>query len=139
MSCSKVWAHSRQQPTDATNEALIGVLAMDLSRGVVGVKRWRDGINWDAGTIWSCRRGLVAGLMDKTLTEVCGKARLVEMDGNQSWGDAPQKMNAKKPFNNPHKVHLATLSKKMAEKGFNRGILQEINKVFDIHFKGQWR
>jgi hypothetical protein len=78
-------------------------------------------------------------LTDKILDEVHGKARLVEMDGNQSWGDAPQKMNAEKLFDNPHKVDLAKLSKEMAEKGFNRRILQEINKVVNKHSEGQWR
>ncbi len=62
---------------------------------------------------------------------------MVEMDINQGRGDTPQKMNAKEPFNDAHEAYFAMFSKKMAEESLNCGILQEIDKVINIHTEGQ--
>ncbi len=68
----------------------------------------------------------------KSFDEVCGKTRLVKIDSYPRRGNAPQKMNPKKSFNNSHEINLATFSKKTTEKGFDRGIFQEIDKVVDV-------
>jgi hypothetical protein len=41
------------------------------------------------------------------------------------------------PFNNTHRVHLATLGKKTTEESFNRMIFGEIDKVVNVETKGQ--
>jgi hypothetical protein len=46
-------------------------------------------------------------------------------------------MIAKEPFNNTHKVHLATLGGKTKEESFNRRIFRELDKVIDVETKGQ--
>ncbi len=123
MSRSKVWAGSRQQPINASDEALILLLAGELCRRVIGVQRWCNGVNWNAGSIRRSCGGFIAGLPGKALNKVCGENRLVEMDGNQRRSYLPRKMGAKKPFHNPHEIYLAPFGKKMTEKGHNRGIL----------------
>jgi hypothetical protein len=46
-------------------------------------------------------------------------------------------MNAKEPFNNNHKVYLATLGKMTTEESFNYRIFGEIDKVVNIETEGQ--
>ncbi len=58
------------------------------------------------------------------------------MDSYQRRGEATQKTNTKKTFDNSHEIDLATFSKKMTEEGFDRGIFQEIDKVVDVHPEG---
>jgi hypothetical protein len=46
-------------------------------------------------------------------------------------------VNAQKPFDNTHKINLATLCKKTAEERLHSGILREVYKVIDVKTKGE--
>jgi hypothetical protein len=54
------------------------------------------------------------------------------MDGNGRRCDAPREVDAKKPFDNPHEIHFALLTQKVAKQGFDGGILREVDEVVNI-------
>jgi hypothetical protein len=57
------------------------------------------------------------------------------MDGNGRRCDTPREVDAKKPFDNPHKIHFAAFTEEAAKQGFDGGIFRKVNKV--IHIKPQ--
>jgi hypothetical protein len=136
VSHGKVGTCGWRQPTDAADETLISFFTMKLCRWVISIKGRCNGVDGNARSIRSSCWSFVAGPTGKTSDKVHGKTRLVEMDSYQRRGEATQKTNTKKTFDNSHEIDLATFSKKMTEEGFDRGIFQEIDKVVDVHPEG---
>ncbi len=106
---------SRQEPTNAANEALISLLSTYLHGRVIRIGGGHNGINWNTRTIRCCRGCLMLGLASKTLDKVSSKTRLIEMDSHQGRRDLPQEVNAKEPLNNPHKINFALLGEEVTE------------------------
>ncbi len=47
-------------------------------------------------------------------------------------------MNTKKPLNNTHEIHLATLAEKATEQFLDIWILQKVNKVINVEAEREW-
>ena len=60
---------------------------------------------------------------------------MVKMDGNRRGCDTPRVVDAKKPFDNPHKIHFAAFTEEVAKQGFDGGIFRKVDQV--IHMKPQ--
>jgi hypothetical protein len=99
-----------RRPSNTTNETLIGLFATNLSRQIVVIGRRSDGIDGNARPIWSSHRSRITWITKETFNQVGSKTLLVEMDDNISRGDLPRKVDTKKPFNNPQKIHVATFA-----------------------------
>ncbi len=77
------------------------------------------------------------GVLEETLDEIGGKARLIEMDRNGGRSDPPREVNAKKPFDDSHEINLAALGQQTAEQSFNGGIFREIYEVVSVETEGE--
>jgi hypothetical protein len=71
----------------------------------------------------------------ETFNKASSKARLVEMHGHWSRGNAPREVYAKEPIYNAHNINLAAFSKKPTEKSFDCRIFGKINKVVSTETK----
>lgn len=53
------------------------------------IERGSNGVNWDARSVRSGRFSNVPRLPSEALNQICGKAGLVQVDGNGGGSDAP--------------------------------------------------
>ena len=75
----------------------------------------------------------------KLVNKIRSKARLIEVDCYWQRSNTPRDVDAQEPVGNTHEVNFAPLSKELTKEIFDCRILWEINKVVDIHSKGQLR
>jgi hypothetical protein len=78
-------------------------------------------------------------LEGETFNKVSSKARLVEMHGHGSQGNASREVDSKELVYNAHKVYLAALSKKPTDESLDCRIFGKINKAVDIETKRKRR
>jgi hypothetical protein len=77
------------QPTNTADEALVGGCTAKLSRRIILIRRWSNGINGHTRPVRSSRGSLVAGILEETLNKIGSEARLIKMNRNGRRGDAP--------------------------------------------------
>ncbi len=120
----KIGTSGARKPTYATDMALVGSSALKLGRRIIVIGGRSNWINWDSRAIKCSHRSWVVGVLKEALEDVRSKTWLVEMNHHWVGSDTPRKMNAKKPFNNAHKINFAAFSRQVTETRFNGRIFQ---------------
>jgi hypothetical protein len=125
------------EPTDAADKTLVSGCPAKLGRRIIVISRGSNGVNRHARTVRCSRESHIAGVLEEALDKIGGKARLIEMDRNGHRSNPPQKMNAKKPFDDSHEINFAALGQQTTEQSFNGGIFGEIYEVVNVETTGE--
>jgi hypothetical protein len=137
MQRGKIGASALRKPTKRANNALIFLFALNESRAIVKLIRFRDGVYQKAGAIQRSIGSNVASMNIVVFNEMSSKPGLAEMNRDNIIRGKPLEVCAKEPFRRSHKLNGNKRGKEGFKFAFNLGVLGKVNKIINVETQSE--